>query len=81
MELTIQAILEDLHTAENDCQTFEKKYGILSKYFYAAYTSGLLKDNGNSDFAEWSGCFKSKLDRENRYRAVILSPAPCQRPY
>jgi len=76
MELTIQDILEDLHAAENDCQMFEKKYGILSEYFYAAYINGLLEDNGNPDFAEWSGCYKSKLDRENRFRAILLRDSP-----
>lgn len=72
MELTIQDILEDLHTAENKHQEFEKKYGILSEYFYAAYINRLFEDNGNPDFAEWSGCYKSKLDRENRFRAILL---------
>ncbi len=44
MALTVQEILEDLHIAENDCQMFEKKYGVLSEYFYAAYTNGSLKE-------------------------------------
>ena len=72
MDSTIQDILEDLHAAENKCQKFEKKYGVRSELFYDAYTNGWLDDEGNPDFAEWSGFYKSKLDRERRYRALIL---------
>jgi len=76
MELTIQDILEDLHSAENKCQEFEKKYGVRSEFFFDAYTSGWLDDDGNPDFAEWSGFYKSKLDREKRYRALIVQRSP-----
>ncbi|MDW7680434.1 MAG: hypothetical protein SCK70_07700 [bacterium] len=72
MELTLQDILEDLHAAENKCQEFEKKYGVRSEFFFDAYSNGWLNDEGNPDFAEWSGFDKSKLDREKRYRALIL---------
>ena len=73
MELTIQDILEDLHAAENDCQMFEKKYGILSEYFYAAYMSGSLEDTGNPDFALWAGSYEIKADREKAYRNLVFA--------
>jgi len=72
MELTTQEILEDLHAAENDCQMFEKKYGILSEYFYTAYTNGSLEDDGNPEFALWAGSYEVKLDRETAYRNLVL---------
>ncbi len=68
----IKEIFEDLHAAENKCQEFEKQYGILSEYFFDAYTNGWLEDNGNLDFAEWAGYYKSKQDRLMRYRAYML---------
>jgi hypothetical protein len=72
MKLTAAEILADLHAAENDCQLFEKKYGILSEYFYAAYMNGSLEDNGNPDFALWAGAYEVKLDREKSYRNLVV---------
>lgn len=72
MNLTVQEILEDLHAAENDCQKFEKKYGVLSEYFYVAYMNGSLEDNGNPDFALWAGSYEVKLDREKAYRNLVV---------
>ncbi len=72
----LKAILEDLHAAENKCQEFEKRYGILSEYFFDAYTNGWLEDHGNLDFAEWAGYYKSKQDRLKRYRALMLKESP-----
>jgi hypothetical protein len=69
-------ILEDLHAAENRCQEFEKKYGVRSEFFFDAYSNGWLDDDGNPDFAEWAGFCKLKLDREQRYRALILQNSP-----
>lgn len=45
------------------CHEFEKKYDIRSEFFFDAYTNGWLDDDGNPDFAEWSGIYKSKIDR------------------
>jgi hypothetical protein len=72
MNHELQEIIEDLHAAENKCQQFEKQYGLLSEYFFDAYSNGWLDDDGNLDFAEWAGYFKSKQDRLRRYRAFIL---------
>ncbi|MBN2235927.1 MAG: hypothetical protein JW729_00115 [Bacteroidales bacterium] len=76
MKLTVQEILEDLHAAEIDCQRFEKKYGILTEYFYSAYTNGSLEDNGNPDYALWAGAYEVKLDREEIYRNLIVIRSP-----
>jgi len=72
MKLTIQEILEDLHAAERDCQAFEKKYGVISEYFYLAYMNGSLEDTGNPDFALWAGSYEVKLNREDAYRNLVL---------
>ena len=73
MKLAIQDILEDLRAAANDCQSFEKKYGVLSEYFYAAYVNGSLEDDGNPDFALWAGAYEVKLDRESAYRNLVVA--------
>jgi len=72
----LEEIFEDLHAAESKCQQFEKQYGVLSEYFFEAYTNGLLDDDGNPDFAEWAGFYKSKQDRLRRYRALMLKESP-----
>jgi hypothetical protein len=76
MEQNVQEILLDLHAAENRCQDFEKKYGLRSEFFFDASSNGWLDDNGNPDFAEWSGFYKIKLDREKHYRSLILQQSP-----
>jgi hypothetical protein len=76
MKLTVKEILKDLHAAESDCQNFEKKYGILSEYFYAAYMNGSLEENGNPDFALWAGAYEVKLDREKAYRNLVVVQSP-----
>ncbi len=76
MNEQLKEILEDLHAAENKCQQFEKRYGLLSEYFFDAYSNGSLEDDGNLDFAEWAGFFKSKQDRLRRYRAFMLQESP-----
>jgi hypothetical protein len=76
MDTRLFEIPEDLHAAENKCQQFEKQYGILSEYFFDAYTNGWLDDDGNLDFAEWAGFYKSKQDRLRRYRALMFRESP-----
>ena len=76
MDARLSEILEDLHAAENKCQQFEKQYGVLSEYFFDAYTNGWLEDEGNLDFAEWAGFYKSKQDRLRRYRALMFRESP-----
>jgi len=76
MDTRLIDILADLHAAESKCQQFEKKYGLLSEYFFDAYTNGSLDDDGNLDFAEWAGFYKSKQDRLRRYRALVVRESP-----
>jgi len=68
--------LSSTKICKNDCQKFEKKYGILSEYFYPAYTNGSLEDNGNPDYALWAGAYEVKLDREETYRNLIVIQSP-----
>lgn len=38
--MSLREILADIHSLEEDLLTFERKYGIRSETFYAAYMSG-----------------------------------------
>ena len=51
---------------------FEKKYDVLSDYFYSAYMNGSLEDTGNPDLALWAGSYEVKLDREKAYRNLVV---------
>ncbi len=71
MAAKLDDIIEDLHAATTDCQTFEKKYGVLSEDFYAAYSNGAVEDCDNPDFVLWAGSYKIRLSRLNMYRSTM----------
>jgi len=54
--MTIQDILSDIHSLEEDLLHFERKYGVRSETFYAAYVSGEEPEDDNwvLDFGEWA---------------------------
>lgn len=43
--MTLQEILIDIHSLEEDMIEFERKYGIRSETFYAAYIGGEEPEN------------------------------------
>lgn len=55
-------ILADIHALEEDLIAFERKYGIHSETFYAAYTSGEEpeEDGWVLDFGEWATVFQRR---------------------
>jgi len=65
MEITITEILDDLRAADEITRRYERRFWLSSADFYALYQQGRL-DNGehNEEFAEWSGFYQIKLDRE-----------------
>lgn len=44
-ELTLEEIIEDLHSIEERLQLFEKKYQCLSDSFYKFYLAGKVEDS------------------------------------
>jgi hypothetical protein len=67
--LTLDAILEDLQAIEPLLLNFEKKYKVLSPYFYKLYRAGKLEEHW--DFIDWSGLYDIKLHREKAYRTLL----------
>ena len=43
--MTLDDILQDIHALEQDLQTFERKYGVLTETFYESYMSGEEPEN------------------------------------
>jgi hypothetical protein len=53
--MTLQELLTDIHALEEELLAFERRYGIRSETFYAAYAAGEEPEDDNwvLDFGEW----------------------------
>jgi len=71
--MTLQEILIDIHALEEEMLDFERKYGIRSETFYAAYASGEEPDDENwiLDFGEWASVYRTWLARQAQYRDEV----------
>jgi len=61
--VTLDQILADIHALEEELLEFERKYGLRSETFYAAYMSGEEPENDAwvLDFSEWASIYKTWL--------------------
>ena len=71
--MTLQEIMADIHALNEDLETYERKYGVLSETFYELYTSGEEPDDDAwvLDWADWAGAYKTLLRRQEQYRRAI----------
>ncbi|HHB91098.1 MAG TPA: hypothetical protein ENK60_07290 [Anaerolineae bacterium] len=71
--MTIEKILADIHALEEELLAFERKYGIRSETFYAAYMSGEEPEDESwvLDFGEWASVYRTWLARQADYRNEI----------
>jgi hypothetical protein len=71
--MTPHEILADIHALEEELLAFERKYGVRSETFYAAYISGEEPDDENwvLDFGEWASVYKTWLARQADYRNEV----------
>jgi len=71
--MTIPDILADIHALEEELLNFERKYGIRSETFYAAYISGEEPENDRwvLDFGEWASVYQTWLARQADYRNEV----------
>jgi len=69
----LKDILNDIHSLEEDLLCFERKYGVRSETFYAAYMSGEEPDDDAwvLDFTEWASVYRTWLARQADYRNEI----------
>ncbi|MCI0513122.1 hypothetical protein L0128_07925 [candidate division KSB1 bacterium] len=68
-DLTLDEIIEDLQAIESKILEYEKKYRLLSVYFYKLYQTGKLEEAW--DFQHWAGLYEIKLDREKKYQSKL----------
>ena len=71
--MNLREILADIHALEEDLLAFERKYGIRSETFYAAYISGEEPEDDSwvLDFGEWGSVYRTWLARQAEYRNEV----------
>ncbi len=71
--MNIRDILIDIHALEEELLEFEKKFGIRSETFYAAYVSGEEPEDDSwvLDFGEWASVYRTWLTRQAEYRNEV----------
>lgn len=71
--MNLQELLADIHALEEEMLSFERKYGIRSETFYAAYVSGGEPEDDRwvLDFGEWASVYRTWLARQADYRNEI----------
>lgn len=72
--MTLDDILQDIHVLEQDLQTYERKYGVLSETFYESYRQGEEPEDDAwvLDWSAWAGMYEIWLRRRAQYQAAIL---------
>ena len=67
--MTPYELLLDIHALEEELLAFERKYGLRSEKFYAAYVEGEEPEDGSwaLDFGEWSSVYRTWLQRQAEY--------------
>lgn len=71
--MALYDLLMDIHALEEELLNFERKYGVRSEIFYAAYISGEEPedDRWTLDFGEWASVYRTWLTRQAEYRNEI----------
>ncbi len=71
--MALQELLADIHALEEDLLAFERKYGVRSEVFYAAYASGEEPEDESwvLDFGEWASVYRTWLARQAEYRNEV----------
>ena len=71
--MTLREILADIHALESELLAFERKYGIRSETFCAAYVNGEEPEDDawTLDFGEWASVYRTWLARQAEYRNEV----------
>ncbi len=72
--ISLAEIIEDLQGLEPKLLEYERKYQLLSAYFYKLYKAGKLEEKW--DFQNWAGLYEIKLDRLMEYKEKLSEVLP-----
>jgi hypothetical protein len=71
--MTLDDLLQDIYTLEEEMRTYERKYGVLSETFYESYVSGEEPPDEAwvQDWTAWASAYQLWLRRREQYQAAI----------
>jgi len=71
--MTLNDIVQDIYTLEDEMRVYERKYGVLSETFYQSYATGEEPPDEAwvRDWAAWASAYKIWLRRREQYQAAI----------
>jgi hypothetical protein len=71
--MEIRDLLTDIHALEEELLEFERKFGVRSEIFFAAYSSGEEPEEEGwvLDFTEWASVYRTWLSRQAEYRNAV----------
>ncbi|MBI4671423.1 MAG: hypothetical protein HY741_07105 [Chloroflexi bacterium] len=71
--MTLDDILYDMYTLQDEMRAYERKYGVLSETFYQAYQAGEEPpdDLWVRDWTAWASAYQIWLRRHEQYRVAI----------
>ncbi|MEW6368430.1 MAG: hypothetical protein AB1714_27700 [Acidobacteriota bacterium] len=76
--MALRQILADIHALELELLEFERKYGLRSETFYAAYAAGEEPEDDSwvLDFGECASVYRTWLARQADYRDEVQRLQP-----
>jgi hypothetical protein len=71
--MTLDDLLYDIHTLEDEMRAYERKYGILSEIFYESYINGEepSEDAWVQDWTAWASAYRIWQRLRKQYTATI----------
>ena len=71
--MDLREILADIHALEEERLSFERKYGIRSEIFFAAYMNGEEPEAADwvRDWGEWASVYRTLLAQQAEYRNEV----------
>jgi hypothetical protein len=71
--MTLDDLLYDIHTLEDEMRAYERKYGILSEIFYESYINGEepSDDAWVQDWTAWASAYRIWQRLREQYAAAI----------
>ncbi|MDM8550161.1 hypothetical protein QUF72_08795 [Desulfobacterales bacterium HSG2] len=73
--MTLDDILYDMFTLEDEMRAYERKYGVLTETFYEAYRAGEepSDDSWVRDWTAWASAYQIYLRYRQQYQTAITS--------
>jgi len=73
--MTLDEILQDIYSLEDEMRAYERKYDVLSETFFESHTKGEEPPDEAwiRDWTAWASAYKVWLRRRDAYRNAVRS--------